>query len=75
MHKTNIATPRSLAILAGAFALTAVGPRLYRDVHNGQLTLGAAKEACAQNGSCSPINNWICGLNGQNYSDKQYVGG
>jgi hypothetical protein len=27
------------------------------------------------NGSCGPLTNWICGLNGINYNNKIYVKG
>jgi hypothetical protein len=50
---------------------------------NGPVVTAGFRSACASpvrfgssavdDGSCKPHTHWICGLNGQNYPDKEYV--
>lgn len=77
---------RSLVPFAASFAAAAVLTIVPIEVSvgsDGSLITASLQSACAspvgaagsavQNGSCKPRANWVCGLNGQNYENKEYV--
>ncbi|HXO85325.1 MAG TPA: hypothetical protein VN803_07350 [Gemmatimonadales bacterium] len=75
--ETSKATRLGLALAGGAL-LTAL-PLGLTVKADGTPSVGF-RDACAatsnvvQNGSCAPQWSWVCGLNGQNYNNKKYVG-
>lgn len=68
-------TVRSLAValaMLGAAVTETVGP-----IAGFAVGLAAAYLVNPQparcDGSCTPVQGWICGLNGVNYNNKRYV--
>lgn len=74
--KTLKARLVTLTISAGmALAIMMVAPAL-TGAFSQQESMPAPQEACAMgDGSCCPYDDAVCGLNGQNRDDKEYVKG
>jgi len=69
--------------VAGALLLCALPVQVHRSATSPLGITAGLSTACAetivngkaatQDGSCGPATNWVCGLNGINYSNKIYI--
>lgn len=67
---------RTIGFGTAVLALAAFSPHISYSSDMGTFALTGARTCSASplDGSCAPLDHWVCGLNGINYSDKVYVG-